>query len=137
MRGRAIGCGPGGCKPVEFDTPDLPRGHAPGRCKHFTGLFGPGMVKHEQCSAGVRYRDVEMRHDPLPYEDRRGTTYRTGLSLPCLRTPGGNPAGATCEMVEWPTEEEVAQDEAYTKALVRNVNEAFRRANSDPAEGEA
>jgi hypothetical protein len=117
---------------VQFNPPDLPRGHTPGRCKHFTGLFGPGMVKHERCKVGVRYEDVALRHDPMPYEGRHGTTYRTGLSLPCLRTPGANPAGARCDMAEWPTEDEVAQHEAYMEALVRNVNEALRRTDSEP-----
>ena len=68
-------------------------------CRHFTGIYAPGMVRIEACRAGVTYRDVE---------DRTASPYR----LPCLSTE------VPCPLREYPSAEEVARYEAEVTAAV-------------------
>lgn len=88
------------------------------RCVHFTGLFGPGMVKHETCGAGVCYDDVKVRHDPqIPYVSR-GVGYMAGQSLPCSGKL--NHGGAICAKRETPTvEQATAEIDAMEARLTR------------------
>src|SRR5574338_237569 len=90
------------------------------KCVHFTGLI------QSACAAGVRYADVEKRHEPIPYDDR-GVTYRTGRSLPCW-APGtsGNLAGATCDKCRRVTREEAEAKEAETERCIVQMGEARR-----------
>lgn len=100
-------------------------------CRHFTGLFGPGMQKHETCAAGVRYDAVRISHEPIPYE-RDGVTYRASHSIPCL---GGshNLALATCRQCAPYTREEAEADAARVeREIVRMF--AARKAITDVIE---
>lgn len=90
-----------------------------GRCIHFNGLYGPGMVKHETCKAGVRYDDVRVDHEPMPYQNR-GVTYTCSRSFPCLSGPAHNPGGATCERRELPTMEQVQAEIAESDRMVQH-----------------
>lgn len=71
-----------------------------GRCKHFTG------TSNQCCSAGVRYVNVELTHEPFEYQGQFGATYKATKSLPCIRSH--NHCGAVCEKLEFPTPEEIA-----------------------------
>jgi hypothetical protein len=94
-----------------------------GRCVHFTGLYGPGMVKHETCAVGVRYDAVRVDHDPMPYVNR-GVTYKCSRSFPCLSGPSHNPGGATCEKRTLPTLEQVQAEIAESDRDVQRVLKA-------------
>lgn len=97
-----------------------------GRCVHFTGLWGPGMKKHEICAAGIRYDDVTIRHEPVAYTSDNGMQYKTGRSVPCLSGPGHNCMGATCAQRQRPTREQVEAEIARDDAAVDRVMKAFQ-----------
>lgn len=113
VRGRGV---------VEIEPPDLPHGHAAGQCVHFTGIFGPGMVRHKHCAAGVEYDAVTVDHDRTEYT-RDGVRYFSTRSRPCSLVL--DYCGAQCEKRQWPTLEEIAQHKAYTTALLANVKAAL------------
>lgn len=62
-------------------------------CKHFNGLFGPGMVEHKECRAGHAYDSFGPRQ-PMRKE------------LPCLRDNN-----QPCPDQIFPTPEEIAARE--------------------------
>jgi hypothetical protein len=64
-------------------------------CVHFTG------TQHERCAAGVRYVDVERRHEPMALPDGRRSLR---VSIPCLLNE--NHGGATCDKLQAPSEQE-------------------------------
>ncbi len=83
-----------------------------GRCKHFTGTVA------KKCMAGVCYDDVELRHDPIPYQSR-GVTYTSGRSLPCLKNH--NLGGAVCALVAFPSPAEIAEKIARQDSGLRDM----------------
>jgi hypothetical protein len=95
------------------------------RCVHFTGLHGPGMKRHETCAAGVRYDDVMVSHEPMPYQSRSGHDYTTARSMPCL---GGshNLGGATCAKRCTPTREEAEAKERELQDFIAKMGTARR-----------
>jgi hypothetical protein len=85
------------------------------RCVHFTGL------QNGVCKAGVSYASVKIDHEPIPYT-RRGVTYSTARSFPCLASY--NAAGAVCEKRCAPTPDQVAAEEAESARMIEDVVKA-------------
>ena len=106
-----------------------------GRCVHFTGLWGPGMVKHDACKAGVRYDDVCKFHDPIPYVGRDGGNYSAGRSFPCHSGPGMNVTGVTCLKRATPTRAEAEAHVAEGDAMIARYFKA-RTAITDDGRSE-
>jgi hypothetical protein len=86
-----------------------------GWCVHFTGI-----AKSAACRAGVRYADVEVRHNPIPYTSRDGREYSSGLSLPCIKNH--NHCGtASCVKAHFLTDEEAEQSAAREMVYINET----------------
>lgn len=92
------------------------------RCVHFTGLRGPGMVKHEACAAGVRYDDVTVDHAPMTYKDSSGTPHQSTKSRPCHGRY--NHCGVICAKRETPTREAAEEHVREGDRMVANYVKA-------------
>lgn len=74
-------------------------------CKHYQSP-----MDHTECEVGIKYEDVKVKHDPIPYTSR-GIKYTATQSLPCF--PSGdslNLTGQTCAKCVFPTAEELAAE---------------------------
>lgn len=87
------------------------------KCVHFTGLFG-----HETCAAGVRYDEVTVKHEPMPYKDSTGKEYTSSQSRPCIGKY--NHCGVVCAKRVAFTREQAEQADAAFRESIRFLGEA-------------
>ena len=80
-------------------------------CVHFNGM------QHESCTAGIRYVDVQKRHEPIALPGGRRSLR---VSIPCLLNE--NHGGATCDKLKPPTEQEFEAKLAGIEAALAAID---------------